>query len=164
MISQNFLTMKKIKFLLFACLAVSMFLLASADAQAQSAKGEVTNLQQATQEAKTARQAKIQQSTNKKNKTVQKGELKAMKAPKTKAQSLRAVKSDVVKKVAVPVNRSLASKIASYSALAGAMMAAAPGAMAQCGTAGSATAALDVDINGDGITDVTINFQFCHQL
>ncbi len=53
---------------------------------------------------------------------------------------------------------SLASKIASYSALAGAMMAATPGAMAQCGTAGSASPVLDVDINGDGITDVTINW------
>jgi len=50
------------------------------------------------------------------------------------------------------------SKIASYSALAGAFLSLSPDVEAQCGSVDGANPTLDIDINNDGIPDLQINF------
>ena len=63
-----------------------------------------------------------------------------------------------VNKYSTDKNQSnLKSKLRSYGTMAAAFMVAG-GAYAQCGTADSANPVLDIDIDGDGTTDVTLNF------
>ena len=95
--------MKKIKFLLFACLAVSMLLLAGTDAQAQSSQQRVTNLKKIALEKKAERQVSLQQASNKKTSITQKGELKAAKkVSQTEIESPKAMKAKLVKKNIAP--------------------------------------------------------------